>query len=45
MFSCILTIKASIANLQALVMCTTDGQSCIAVGGDAKIFFSISGIA
>jgi hypothetical protein len=35
-FSLTLTIEASVADLQPLVMCTADGQSCIALGGDAR---------
>jgi hypothetical protein len=42
MFSCTLTIEASIADLQPLIMCTTDGQSCIALGGDTRIKFVLS---
>jgi hypothetical protein len=38
-FSRTLTIKASVTDLQPLVMCTADGQSCIALGGDARIKF------
>jgi hypothetical protein len=38
-FSRTLTIEASIADLQPLIMCTTDGQSCISLGGDARIKF------
>jgi hypothetical protein len=41
-FSYTLSIEASIADLQPLVMCTADGQSCIALGGDARIKFVLS---
>jgi hypothetical protein len=34
-FSPTLTIEASVTDLKPLVMCNTDGQSCIALGGDA----------
>jgi hypothetical protein len=38
-FSRTLAINVSVANLQPMVMCTADGQSCIALGGDARIEF------
>jgi hypothetical protein len=38
-FSRTLAIDASVADLQPMVMCTADGQSCIALGGDAQIEF------
>jgi hypothetical protein len=41
-FSRTLTIQVSVADLQLLVMCTADGQSCIALGGDAQIYFNSS---
>jgi hypothetical protein len=34
-----LTIQASVTDLQPLVMCTANGQSSIALGGDARIKF------
>jgi hypothetical protein len=38
-FSHTLTIEASVADLQPLVMCTANGLSCIALGGDDRIKF------
>jgi hypothetical protein len=43
-FSPTLIIEASVTDLQPLVMCTTDGQSCIALGGDARIKFRLSAV-
>jgi hypothetical protein len=43
-FSRTLMIEASIANLQPRVMCTADGQSCIALGGDARIKICLSAV-
>jgi hypothetical protein len=43
-FSRTLTIEASITDLQPLVVCTADGQSCIALGGDARIKFVLSAV-
>jgi hypothetical protein len=43
-FSRTMTIEASIVDLQPLVMCTTDGQSCIALSGDARIKFVLSAV-
>jgi hypothetical protein len=44
MFSRTLTIEASVADLQPMVMCTTDSQSYIALGGDAWIKFVLSAV-
>jgi hypothetical protein len=44
MFSRTLTIEASVDDLQPLVMCTADGQSCIALVGDAQIKFILSAV-
>jgi hypothetical protein len=41
-FSRTLTIEASVADLQPLVMCTADGQSCIAIGDDSWIYLHSS---
>jgi hypothetical protein len=43
-FSHTLMIKAFVADLQPLVMCTADGQSCIALGGDARLNFVLSAV-
>jgi hypothetical protein len=39
-----MTIEASIVDLRPLVMCTSDGRSCIALGGDARIKFVLSAV-
>jgi hypothetical protein len=38
-FSHALTIEVSVVDLQPLVMCTANGQSCIALGSDVRIKF------
>jgi hypothetical protein len=43
-FSRTLMIEAPVADLQLLVMCTANGQSCIALGGDAWIKFRLSAV-
>jgi hypothetical protein len=43
-FSRTMTIEASVVDLQPLVMCTADGQSCIALGGDTPIKFVLSAV-
>jgi hypothetical protein len=41
-FSHALTIKTPIGDLQPHVMCSADGQSCIALAGDVRIKFVLS---
>jgi hypothetical protein len=41
-FSRKLTIQASVAVFQPLVMYTANSQSSIALGGDARIYFHLS---
>jgi hypothetical protein len=43
-FSHTVMMEASVADLQPLVMCIVDGQSCLALGSDARIKLWLSAI-